>query len=232
MVRLYGRLSRFSVCTTRVVVIVGLAAAVLGGCSAAPAPSAAGPAAPAVPPPDDACLSPHDLTPGVTPGEPMTAPAYSSMLSPNPVPMSTFLRTSGDTVTGHQAILDFSIPGESAAAAEAPSPETVVLLSFTVTTTDPGGWQMSRSLSVVAFEHDQLGTLSQRRCPDHTLVAAMCATGHTPLPEHVAPGQTASGWVAFTVPRASTDLTLSVRHLDPDGGYANADSPLLHRTAG
>lgn len=216
---------------TRVVVMIGLAAAVLSGCSASPPPpSAAGPNSPAVPPPDDACLSPRDKTPG----EPLTTPAFSSALSADPVPMNTFLRTGGDTVTGHRAILDFPAPGESTAADEDNPGVTVVLLSFTVNTTDPGGWQQSRSLSVVSFGSEHGATRSERRCPDHStdLLAAMRAAGHTPLPDRVAPGQTASGWVAFTVLRDSTDLTLSVRHMDPSGGYTSGDSPLLHRTAG
>jgi hypothetical protein len=74
--------------------------------------------------------------------------------------------------------------------------------------------------------------MTQQSCPSHDpgVLAAMRAAGHDPLPERIAPGQTATGWVAFLVPRASTAINLWMRHLDSDGGYAGAESPLLHTT--
>jgi hypothetical protein len=43
-----------------------------------------------------------------------------------------------------------------------------------------------------------------------------------------APALVALVVVAFVVPRSSTAINLWMRHLEPDGGYAGAEFPLLH----
>ena len=156
---------------------------------------------------------------------PLTTPAHGSAFSPALVPMTAYMRTGGDTVTGQQAILDFPVASTVASADQA-----VVLSSFTVDTTDPGGWQLSRSLMVVAFRTQDGTRYSEPGCALQTpeVQAAMRAAGRQPLPERIEPGHSATGWVAFAVPRAATDVTLWMRHLDADGGYAGSATPLLH----
>lgn len=196
--------------------LVALAAA--AGCSI-PAPSSA----PSPPPPSDACVSTRNLSPET----PLTSTPAATAFSASAVPLSSFMRTGADTITGQQTILDFPTPTQVVAPDQA-----VVLASFTVNTTDPNGWQLSRSFDAVTFWTVDGVQLSQQSCPDHTgaVLAAMRAAGHEPLPERIEAGHTATGWVAFVVPRSSTAINLWMRHLDPDGGYAGAEASLLHIT--
>jgi len=173
------------------------------------------------PEPATACISTVRAGPEV----PMLSPPTATTFSANPVPMRSFMHTGGDTITGRQAILDFSIPGQPV------DPTRVeVLTEFTVTRTDPSGWRRSRSFDAVAFRTTDETRSSEQACPDQTpaVVAAMRAAGHEPLPERIEPGQSATGWVAFDIPRGATAVNLWLRHLDPDGGFAGAEVALLH----
>lgn len=179
--------------------------------------------APAPPPPGDACVATRDI--GVD--APLTSIPTATAFSATPVPMPWFMRTGGDTITGLRTILDFPVDPQVIAPDQA-----VVLASFTVTTTDPGGWRLSRSFDAVTFGDQDGARLSQQSCPAHDpgVLAAMRAAGHEPLPERIDAGHTATGWVAFVVPRSSTAINVWMRHLYPDGGYAGAEAPLLHIT--
>ena len=174
-------------------------------------------------PPSDACVSTRNV--GVD--APLTSTPTATVFSATPAPMSWFMRTGGDTITGLQTILDFPVTAQVVAPDQA-----VVLASFTVSTTAPAGWQLSRSFDAVTFRTQDGAQLSQQSCPAHDpgVLAAMRAAGREPLPERIADGHTATGWVAFVVPRSSTAINLWMRHLDLDGGYAGAEAPLLHVT--
>jgi hypothetical protein len=130
----------------------------------------------------------------------------------------------GDTITGRQAVLEFPLPAQLAEPAR-----VVVLAEFSVSTTDPGGWRLSRSFEAVAFWTADGAHASDQACPDQNpdVLAAMRAAGHDPLPERIEPGRTATGWVAFDLPRHATAIDLWCRHLDDDGGFAGAEAALL-----
>lgn len=203
--------------TPAAVALLTLAAAT-AGCSTS---AAARPAGVDPPEPATACIS----TMHTGPETPMTSPPTATAFSATPVSMPTYMHTGGDTITGHQAILDFPLAGQPTDPAR-----VEVLTEFTVRTTDPGGWRRSRSFEAVAFWTADGTHYSEQACPDQRpdALAAMRAAGHDPLPERIEPGQTATGWVAFDIPRRATAINLWMRHLDPDGGFAGAEAALLH----
>lgn len=209
--------------TARLAGIAAYAAAVLvstAGC-ANTTPEVATPRA--VPAGDQACW-PRDQFANE---QPSLNPPYATELTAQPVELTAGVGTANEQVRAPQAILDFPQTEITD-----PAQNAVVLVSTTVFTTDPAGWQLDRSLAVIAF-HD-VGTGSQERtgiCPlDPARIAGILrATGREALPARIEPGQTASGWVAFVVPRTATVLTLRLQRLDPDGGYAAASYPLLER---
>lgn len=200
--------------TVKAPVVVALVAFAAAACSA-PATTR-----PTAPPAATACISTMDTGPEV----PLTAPPTATAFTSSPVAMPSYMRTGGDTITGRQAVLEFPLPAQLAEPAR-----VVVLAEFSVSTTDPGGWRLSRSFEAVAFWTADGAHASEQACPDQNpgVLAAMRAAGHDPLPERIEPGRSATGWVAFDLPRQATAIDLWCRHLDDDGGFAGAEAPLL-----
>jgi hypothetical protein len=150
--------------------------------------------------------------------------ARTSALSPTAVTGAGYSWSGGDTVYSLQAITEFPVPAGVVA-----TTDDVVLASYSVTTTYPGGWNPSQSLQATAFSAEHGTRRLTRSCPSQSapILDAMRAAGHVPLPDHIAAGQTVTGWAAFVVPRTVTDLTMRVQHVSPGGGGA-ASYPLLH----
>lgn len=168
---------------------------------------------------------------------PSLNPAYASGLTSDPIELTAGVGTPTDQVEAPQAILDFP-----QMAITDLNKNMVVLVLTKVFTDEPAGWDLNRSMAIVAFEPagpdhapaDGAGGLARTGiCPlgPAEVAGVLRATGREPLPAHVSAGQTAEGWVAFVVPRTSTVLTLRLQRLDPDGGYAAASYPLFARPA-
>lgn len=197
--------------------VVGVAGAVLCGC-ATPGPTgfdARGPA-----PSVNACVTGTEDAAE----QPLTSPAHASALSPAVVAAPGYFGYGGDSVTPRQAILDFPVP-----AGVVDAGDDVVVASYTVSTSHPGGWHLSRSLQMIGFWTEDGVHRFTRSCANQSapMLEAMRAAGHDALPEYIGPGRTVTGWAAFTVPRTVTDITVRMQHRDPDGG-GSASSPLLH----
>lgn len=83
---------------------------------------------------------------------------------------------------------------------------------------------------LIAFQRINDTTTSTLICAerDPSVLAAMRADGHPPLPEHVEPGQTATGWAAFKISRNSSALNMLMLRRWHDG-YMASQSPLLKK---
>lgn len=200
---------------------IAIAGALLCSCSAPPTAPASDPAVTV--PAAQACLGDTDK-PTDKPLSSAAANARTSALSPTVVTGAGYSWTGGDTVYSLQAITDFPVPAGVVAATD-----DVVLASYSVTTTYPGGWNPSQSLQATAFSSEDGTQLLTRSCPSQAapILEAMRAAGHVPLPDHIPAGQTVTGWAAFVIPRTVTDLTMRVQHVSPEGGGATS-YPLLH----
>ena len=200
---------------------IAITAALLCSCSA-PSPTPASDPAVTVPA-AQACIGATDK-PTDQPLSNAATDARTSALSLAVVAGAGYSWSGGDSVYSLQAITDFPVPAGVVAATD-----DVVLASYSVTTTYPGGWNLSQSLQATAFWTDNGTRRLTRACPTQIIpiLDAMRTTGHVPLPEHIGPGHTVTGWAAFVVPRAVTDLSMRVQHVDPGGGGADS-YPLLH----
>lgn len=214
--------------TRRIVRGAGLA------CAGAVLVSVAGCAA-ATPRPDPAeVVKPADRScwpseRGFTSAQPyLAAPGIASGFSPAPVKAHAGLAEEGDDITGHELITDFPLPPNTSIAD--PAREAVVAVSFTVRTTDPRGWELGKSMGLLAFEDlGERGQLWKPICPAKPTEVgeALRASGREPLPAHIGPGQSVTGWVAFLVPRSTQALTLRLQHIRPDGGWSATSGPLM-----
>lgn len=209
------RLTRCAGIACAGVVLVGIA-----GCAAtAPAVGASH----ASKPPDRSCW-PKEL---LSSEQPLAGAPMASGLAAAPVKANGALEEDGDDVRAQEVITDF--PRTQIAD---PARDAVVLVSFTVRTTSPGGWELGKSMGILAFEDlGERGVLWKPVCPANPAEVGeqLRAGGHEPLPARIEPGQTASGWVAFVVPRTTTAMTLRLQQARPDGGWSASESPLMLR---
>lgn len=166
------------------------------------------------------CEYPDDYTPTL----PDATPAAHA-LSPDLIRLrsSGISSDDGDMLAANEALLS--------AVGVAPAPDAgqaVAMVSFTVKITTPGDWQPARSLMVIAYRWTNDTLTPKPICPDqdHSVLAAMGATGHPPLPPRIEPGQTGDGWVAFKIPRDSSALTLLMLRRGHNGYIANASALL------
>lgn len=192
---------------------------ITGCASTAPAADTAHPSKP----PDRSCW-PKEL---LSSEQPLGGAPMASGLTEAPVKANASLEEDGDDVQAHEVITDF--PRTQLAD---PARDTVVLVSFTVRTTSPGGWELGKSMGILAFEDlGERGVLWKPVCPANPteVGAPLRAGGREPLPARIEPGQTASGWVAFVVPRATTAMTLRLQRVRPGGGWSASESPLMLR---
>lgn len=166
------------------------------------------------------CEYPDDYTPTV----PDATPAARA-LSPDLIRLrsSGISSDDGDMLAANEALLS--------AVGVAPAPDAgqaVALVSFTVKITTAGDWQPARSLMLIAYRRTNDTLTPTPICPDqdHSVLAAMGATGHPPLPPRIEPGQTVDGWVAFKIPRDSSALTLLMLRRGHNGYIANTSALL------
>lgn len=176
-------------------------------------------------PPDRSCW-PKEL---LSSEQPLAGARVASELTAAPVKANASLEENGDDVQAQEVITDF--PQTQLAD---PARDTVVLVSFTVRTTSPGGWELGKSMGILAFEDlGERGVLWKPVCPAKPadVGALLRAGGHEPLPARIEPGQTATGWAAFVVPRATTAMTLRLQQIRSDGSWSASESPLMLRPA-
>lgn len=147
-----------------------------------------------------------------------------SRLDSTPAPLASGIGSEGEWVTVDQVITDFPMPPRAVI-----PQESIVLVSVTVRPKAHGPLA-ERSLSMVAFRPVGGSFLTDRNCPldDTDFITAMRAAGHQPLPEKVAEGQEARGWLAFSVNRYSSALALRIRIADATG-VSIGDVPVLLR---
>lgn len=210
----------------RFVGVAGCAVALLVGITGcAPDPARPGPSRVGVG--EQACW-PRDRFGNETPSPNR---AFASELTAQPIEITASFGNAVDKVLADAVVLDF--PQTELAD---PAQAALVLASTTVSTSDPGGWELGKSMAVITFEDTGGGNGGLARgavCPlaPAAVAATLRATGREPLPARVEPGQTAHGWVAFVVPRTARVLNLRLQRLDPEGGYGAASYPLLNRPA-
>lgn len=148
--------------------------------------------------------------------EPFQDSSVTAGFSAVPGKASGGLSDDRDAVEAQEVITDFPQPPN--AQVTDPAQNAVVLVSFKVKTTHPAGWEPGKSVVVIAYEDlGERGTLWKPICPANPSEVAdlIRAGGREPLPARVEPGQSATGWAAFIVPRTSTALTLRVQRIDP-----------------
>ena len=148
------------------------------------------------------------------PSAPM-AGAVTSTFDTRPIRLAGYMTSGDSTLAQHEAILDFPVPPSAR-----PGTDAIVLLTYTVhNATIADGWSPSRSIALFAFQQIRDTTMTTALCPVDTpaIRAAIRAGGHTPMPETVRAGKTATGSIAIPVPPNVLALTLRQQWRYSDG---------------
>lgn len=169
----------------------------------------------------------------VVPGQPLsldppTGRPASTRLRPDPIPLLAGLRTPVDVVSADQVVLDTPLPARARPAGADPA-DVLVLLSVSAHAGRPDGWELAESVALTVWRRDGGEVTSVWQVcplPAEEAEGAIRAAGRLPTPAHLRPGESATGWVAFWVPRTTWMLALRLRHHDTTSDTSTV-TPLL-----